>query len=230
MKMDVASWRFLRLAGRMALAHNADTVVMGLEHVPRRGPVIVAARHYHHLYDGALVVSAIDRPTHVVAGLDWITSRFARKAMERLCMVARWPVVVRPDHPERPVKPMKVGARSAVLRQGARDVAALLREGRVVLIFPEGYPNVDPGFTPKSGDEMLPFERGYLRLATIAQRAGVNQIAVVPAGFVYERGDDERWKITLRFGEPRHLAPGGMTALMAEAIEADVIRLSAVSA
>lgn len=230
MKMDVASWRFLRLAGRMALARNADTVVDGLEHVPRGGPVIVAARHYHHLYDGALLVSAIDRPTHVVAGLDWIVNPLVRKAMERLCAIARWPVVVRSDRPGRPPKPMRAGARSAILRGGARDVAALLGDDRVVIVFPEGYPNVDPGFSPKRADEMLPFERGYLRLATIAQRAGVGEVAVVPAGFVYERGPEERWRITLRFGEPRLLAPEAETASMAEAIEADVIRLSASSA
>lgn len=227
MKTDVISWRFLRRAGRVTLARNAETVVAGLEHVPRRGPVIVAARHYHHLYDGALLVSAIDRPSHVVAGLDWITNRLLNMAMARLCAIARWPVVIRPEHPDRPSKSIAAGDQGAVLRQGARDVTALLRDERVVIVFPEGYPNVDPGFTPKRGDEMLPFERGFLRLAMIAQRAGVGTIAIVPAGFVYERGEPDRWRITLRFGAPQLLAPGGETARLAEEIEADVIRLSA---
>ncbi len=225
MKPDVISWRFLRLAGRIALARNADTTVIGLDHVPPRGPVIVAARHYHHLFDGALLVAAIDRPTHVVAGLDWIANPLVHKAMTRLCAIARWPVVIRPEHPDRP-HPIMAGERRAILRKGARDVAALLLEDRVVIVFPEGYPNVDPGFTPKRCDEMLPFEQGYLRLAMIAQRSGARTITVVPAGFEYERRGGGRWRITLRFGEPRHLAPGGETTGLAEQIEADVIRLS----
>ena len=230
MKPDVISWRFLRLAGRMVLARNAGTVVLGLEHVPRRGPVIVAARHYHHLYDGALLVSAIERTTHVVAGLDWIANPFVRAAMVRLCAVARWPVIIRPEHPDRPSTSIAAGGQAAILRRGARDVATLLGEDRVVIIFPEGYPNVDPGFTPKTGDEMLPFERGFLRLATIAQRAGVGDITIVPAGFVYARETGDRWRITLRFGEPRLLASGGETAGLAENIEADVVRLSGLPA
>ena len=230
MKPDVISWRFLRLAGRMVLARNAGTIVLGLEHVPRHGPVIVAARHYHHLYDGALLVSAIDRTTHVVAGLDWIANPLVRVAMVRLCAVARWPVVIRPEHPAHPSTSIPAGGRGAILRRGARDVATLLGEDRVVIVFPEGYPNVDPGFTPKAGDEMLPFERGFLRLATIAQRAGVGAIAIVPAGFAYERDGHGRWRIALRFGEPRSLMPGGETARLAEEIEADVIRLSGLPA
>ncbi len=211
----------------MALARNAETVVVGLDHVPRRGPAIVAARHYHHLYDGALLVSAIDRTTHVVAGLDWISNPLLRTVMERLCAVARWPVVVRPEHPDCSSRATAGAGRGTILRRGARDVATLLGEDRVVIVFPEGYPNIDPGFTPKAGDEMLPFERGFLRLATIAQRAGVGAIAIVPAGFAYERDGHGRWRIALRFGEPRSLIPGEETARLAEEIEADVIRLSA---
>jgi hypothetical protein len=56
-------------------------------------------------------------------------------------------------------------------------------------VFPEGYPNVDPRYTPKIFDgQMLPF------------RPGAIDVPVVPAGLSYEPG--LRWTTILRFGAP----------------------------
>ena len=230
MRSDLVSWRFLRRAGTVALHRNADVAVTGREHVPHEGPVIVAARHYHHLYDGCVLLSAIDRSAHIVVGLDWITNRFARAAMNRLCTLARWPVVLRPHHPDRGTRAVRADDRKAILRKSARDVTVLLGMERIVIVFPEGYPNVDPGFTPKHGEEMLPFVPGYLRFATIAQRSGVGPITVVPAGLAYVGRDTDRWRITVRFGEPHVLYPGGNIVEIADAIESAVIGLSAAPA
>ena len=40
------------------------------------------------------------------------------------------------------------------------------------MVFPEGYPNVDPDYTPKGEGEMLPFRPGFARLAVLAAQAG----------------------------------------------------------
>jgi putative membrane protein len=205
--MDVISWRVLRRGAAIALAREADLRVEGLEHVPRRGPVLIAARHYHHLLDGCALIRTVDRPSHIVVGLDWAGNRLLRRAMDALCRAARWPVVERPEHPDQP-RPKRGGDgrdRRAVLRSSARDTTALLREGRVVVVFPEGYPNIDPSFTPKRGDEFLPFQPGFLSFVRMAQRTGTGPVPVVPAGFAYERAEengDGRWRITLRFGPP----------------------------
>jgi len=226
-KSDVISWRFLRRAGSVVLSRAAEVEVIGLERVPDRGPVILAVRHYHHLYDGCVLLSTINRPAHIVVGLDWLTSRVARRAMDRLCALARWPIVLRPALPNRDPRPVDLGDRRAILRRSARDVTALLREDRMVIVFPEGYPNVDPTFTPKQDEAFLPFEPGFLRYAKIAQRSGVGPIAIVPAGFAYERRDAGRWRITVRFGAPRMVRPGDDTDALGAAIESDVIQLSA---
>lgn len=230
MKSDVVAWRFLRRAGGVVLLRNADLEVVGLEHVPRRGPVILAARHFHHLYDGCAFLSTIDRPAHIVVGLDWMTNGLARMVMNQLCALARWPIVLRPRHPGKARRPVDADDRRAILRQSARDVTALLREERIVIVFPEGYPNIDPTFTPKQGNDFLPFESGFLRFATIAQRSGIGPIAIVPAGFAYERRDPDRWRIIMRFGEPRILNPGAETGALGVAIESAVIHLSSAAA
>lgn len=225
------SWRFLRRAGRWSLARNAIVTIEGREHVPATGPALIAARHYHHLYDGCVAVHALDRPVHIVVGLDWIRNPLARVAMTRLCRMARWPVVIRPALPDAPVPPRhSLEQRRAVLRESARDTIELLREGRVVLVFPEGYPNIDPSFTPKQGDEFLPFHEGFVRYARLAERAGAGEVPIVPLGFHYERPapeePDGKWRIVARYGMPVRLSEGRDADLVAR-IESEVRRLSA---
>ncbi len=180
-------------------------VVEGLERVPRTGPVLLAARHYHHLLDGAVLVHHLARPVHIVVGLDWTANARQRRWMERACAWAHYPVILRPA---------TTGASGGYaanevrryLRSGVRDAASLLRDGRVVLVFPEGYPVVDPtapDATPhaRDGDGLLPFAAGFCTIADVARRGGAAVIAVVPVGFRYEpRG--ARWRITARFGAP----------------------------
>jgi len=222
--MDVISWRVLRRAGHLALARQATLRVEGIEHVPANGPVLIAARHYHHLLDGCALVNAVGRPLHIVVGLDWVRGSSARRVMERLCRAARWPVVLRPEHQDAPAAGSRRSTgtgdreRRAALRTSAREVASLLTEGRIVVVFPEGYPNIDPSFTPKAGDEFLPFQPGFVRYAQIAERSGTGPVPIVPAGFAYERASDsDPWRIILRFGPA---APAGDTSCSAETVRA----------
>ena len=73
-------------------------------------------------------------------------------------------------------------ARRQLLR-ATRECVDLLRAGQLVLVFPEGYPNIDPSFTPKSADEtMLPFRPGFLRFAALAELDGMTRVPIVPVG------------------------------------------------
>ncbi|HEY6234417.1 MAG TPA: 1-acyl-sn-glycerol-3-phosphate acyltransferase [Candidatus Elarobacter sp.] len=189
-----------------SLRTKADGVsVEGLERVPRSGPVLLVARHYHHLLDGAAIVHHLARPVHIVVGLDWSANASQRRRMERACAWARYPVILRPA-----TTGVHGGyARSEVqryVRSGLRDAAALLRDGRVVLVFPEGYPVIDPTVsdaTPRGrdADELLPFAPGFRTIVRASQRGGARDVAVVPVGLRYEPRS-ARWRITVRFGTP----------------------------
>ncbi len=192
---DIA-WSFLRRSAAQVVRRNLDLSIEGLDRVPEKGPVILAARHAHHLYDGCALLATIPRPLHIVVALDWLTNRPGRMAMDRLCASARWPVVLREGGPQS----VSTGEAARAWRLAAREALELLGEGRLVLIFPEGYPNIDPGYTPKSGDDtFLPFHPGVVRLASMASTAR-DPVPVIPVGFHYQRGP--RWKVTMRFGPP----------------------------
>ena len=145
----------------------------------------------------------VARPVHIVVGLDWASNARQRRWMERACAWAQYPVILRSA---------TTGTRGGYaanevrryLRSGVHDAAALLRDGRVVLVFPEGYPVIDPAASdaaPRARDAggLLPFAAGFRTIVRGARRAGAPDVAIVPVGFRYEpRG--ERWRITARFG------------------------------
>lgn len=196
------SWAIVR--------HNVKVTVEGLEYVPHSGPVLIVAHHFHHLYDGCVLLKTIRRPLHVIVALDWVKNRWMRKVMEQACTLVGWPIVLRGERLSQSTKryfsQKKESAYSpnearGYLRRAARDVIQLLRSGEVLLIFPEAYPNIDPVFTPKhSNDAFLPFKPGFVQLVKMAEKDGRTQVAIVPAGLSYAHKD--RWHITLRFGPP----------------------------
>lgn len=89
--------------------------VHGREHFPTDGPVIVASNHIG-LLDGPLLHVAIPRPPHIMVKLGMMTSRIG--------FLLRWSGQFPVDR--------KNG------RAGLSIALALLAEGRVVALFPEG--------------------------------------------------------------------------------------------
>jgi putative membrane protein len=111
------------------------------------------------------------------------------------------------------------------LLAATRECVGLLRGGELLLVFPEGYPNVDPSFTPKANDDaFLPFEPGFLRFVALTEQDGVTCVPIVPVGLEYQRRD--RWRVTVRFGHPVRRSPDVASHAQVAAIEEQVRRLS----
>jgi len=185
--------------------HVAGVTVAGLEHLPRSGPALILARHYHHEIDGAVLLARLPRPVHIVVALDWVRSAAERRRMERACRWAAWPVILRPER-VRDAAAYRADETGAYLRRGLRDAAALLRAGRVVAVFPEGYPAVDaagraPAPRVRGGIGLLPFGEGFRAIARRAERDGGAATPIVPFGLRYERLG-ESWRVRAAFGAP----------------------------
>ena len=217
--MPSMSWRSLRAMSGLVM-RRVDLQVEGLEHIPVSGPVMIAARHYHHLYDGPALITAIPRHVHIVVALDWIRQRPLRGLMQRLCNQVEWPTVIRTD--AHGVKPSAESR--ALLRRATTQTVRLLRQGEIVVMFPEGYPNIDPSFTPKPDDKaFLPFQAGVVRLAALAATPE-RPVLIVPTGFCYRQGT--RTSIMLRFGTPIDIQPGDDLPQKLRQLEEAVARLS----
>ncbi len=222
----------MRWYARRAVASEVDVTVHDLEHVPTIGPVVFAARHYHHLHDATILMSVVPRRLHILVALDWVRGPLGRRIMEALCRAARWPTVLRRDSPhltgDAPASVYHPDEWHGMMRQAMLDSTDLMRAGRVLVVFPEGYPNIDPEGLPEVGkagpDDFLPFKNGFARIVARAQRTIGRPIPVVPVGFTYQRG--ERWQATVRFGAPRYLPPDGSIEAFVRRVEQDVQTLS----
>lgn len=224
--------RIMRLVAHTLARGRLKVQLSGLHHVPTRGPGILVARHYHHLFDGVALHWAIPRRIHLLVTLDWATTPVMRKFMELLLHGARWPAVLRTDaqarHADKSDKKNKNVFTDSdygrYQRQAVHDSVALLLEQRLLVIFPEGYPNIDPHYTPKTGDEMLPFKPGFAAVAAVAEKKLGTKIPLIPVGIRYTVGI--KWTAHVRFGKPLSVGEFVSRKAVVKKLEQDVAALS----
>lgn len=219
---------------RWKIRRDLDLRIEGLHNLPRTGPGVIVCRHYHHIYDGCILIGALGRPVRIVVALDWVGSAGLRALMEALCHLAGWPIVLRRErlvgsagqalggsaYDAREIRPY--------LKRALADARDALRAGGMLAVFPEGYPTVDPVFTPKVEDNVfLPFRSGFVRIAELAQRDGRTCVAIIPAGLHYQHG--ERRQVTLRFGSPLYLDAHTNRIALVRTVEEQVRTLSSAT-
>jgi 1-acyl-sn-glycerol-3-phosphate acyltransferase len=203
-------WWVMRVGSLVIGRRRLKFSVEGVEHIPRSGPVLIAARHFHYFYDGYMLVRTVPRRLHTIVALDWVQMQLLRLLIEWGCFLADWPVILRPEqlleHVEggRWAYQRKDGRR--YLRQVMRSAVRLLRSGEVLVVFPEGYPYVDIHPTPKvDPTAFLPFRPGFIKMVEMTERDGLTRVAIVPAGLIYVRERDTHWQATVRFGPALYL-------------------------
>lgn len=208
------------------LRRHAHLHIEGLEHIPPRGPVLLVCRHVHHLYDGCVLLGVLPRRVHLFIALDWVSLRVARRALEGACRLVGWPVVLRSSHPRWASAPGP--QRADVLRSVRRSLHAAVRvltNGEALVVFPEGYPNVDPVYTPKQNlDDFAPFLPGFASIIDRAQIRCSEPIPVIPVGFAYQPG--ERWRITMRCGPAVYRDSHESREAFVGALQSKVMQLS----
>jgi uncharacterized membrane protein/1-acyl-sn-glycerol-3-phosphate acyltransferase len=195
------SRRVMTTGAKMLLARGATRHVEGREHLPDHGPVLLVPRHFHHLYDGCVLLTGMNRHVHILVAIDWALGRAHRRLLDVACRVASWPTVVRGDQID-PHSPNSPDERFRRLRRALEESTDILANGGTLVVFPEGYPNIDPNTTPKSDERsFLPFERGFVRIVERTQRVAGIDVPILPVGFDYRR-TGPRWEITMRIGRP----------------------------
>ena len=170
--------------------------VLGLEHLPRTGPVLLAPTHRSR-WDALMLPRAAGRR---VSGRD---CRFMVSSDEMVGLQG-WFLHRLGCFPVNPRKPAAASLRLAV---------ELLQAGQQLVVFPEGRIHQD--------DAPLRLMPGLARLAALAQGQGVT-VPVVPVGLAYSSprpafGDSA----ALCFAPPLHLGAAGRAA--ASALNAELI-------
>ena len=219
------SWLGLRATAGVVAAQRLALRTEGLQHVPPSGPALLVCRHYHHLYDGCALLTAIPRPLAIVVALDWVRRPGSRRLMELACRVAGWPVLLRAERLQDGVSAYGPEEARRYLRSALRSARTVLETGGALAIFPEGYPIIDPHATPRpANQEILPFRSGFLHIVERVQQEGQAPIPIIPVGVSYLPGS--RWQVTLRIGVPVYHRHRSQQAAALAAVESAVRRLS----
>lgn len=226
---DRAMTGAMRLIARALGAGRLQITVLGLEHIPSQGPALLIARHYHHFFDGVVLLSALQRPFHILVTLDWAQSSMMRNVMTFMTRRARWPVILRGDALSR-LQGSSIFTAADVVRyqrKAFRESVDLLVAGRILVIFPEGYPTVDPHYTPKTRDlELLPFKLGLTSILRAAEKRCGTRIPLIPVGLRYTAG--KKWTAQINFGAALSDSDFTCREALVEKLERDVARLSGI--
>jgi len=145
--------------------------IIGAEHVPPRGALIVAANHQNGLVDPMLLLAAVRRPLVPLAK----ASLFRHPVVAPfLWMAGALPVHRREDIGAR--AGLTAAQRNADLFE--RSIAAL-RSGHAIGIFPEGHSQPEP--------ILLPLRTGTARLLLAAETApgGPVSVTLLPVGLIF---------------------------------------------
>src|SRR5499425_2230068 len=215
--------RAIRIGAQAMAAARVEMSVSGFANIPEDGPVLLLARHSHYLFDGVVLLVSVPRPVHIMVAVDWGKNSYARRLLALATAMARWPSVVRSDAPGAWVDQGRY--RGTALR----DSVELLAEGRLLVVFPEGYPNIDRYYTPKMRpEEMLPFKAGFVALAVAAENRLGARVPIVPVGFRYTKA--RHWRVELNIGEAVYLEDCASRRSLIERMEQRIAELSGLSA
>jgi len=188
-------------------------------------------RHSHYPFDGLAFCAAVKRRLHIVRTLDWAANQRTKFFMTTLNHLARRPTVLREESLAEVSEPHRLftqASRRCYQINALRQSVDLLKAERVVVIFPEGYPNVDPHFTPKkSNDEFLPFKAGFSAIAESAERSLDKAIPLIPVGIGYEIG--EPWIARLNFGPAVYRRDFSSRQSLIALLELEIRQLSAAT-
>jgi 1-acyl-sn-glycerol-3-phosphate acyltransferase len=231
--VDRITYQAMRLGARALAARRLEIEVTGLKHIPAHGPVLLVARHYHHLFDGIVLLLSIPRPVHILVTLDWAENRYVRRLMTLATSMARWPVVLRSealragddDDRARHASAFTSADINRYQRKAISDSVELLVQGCVLVVFPEGYPNIDPHSTAKPDpDQFLPFKSGFAAIAASAEKRLGARVPLVPSGFRYTKGT--RWMARLNMGQAVYSADFSSRRGLIKYMEQRVVELS----
>jgi 1-acyl-sn-glycerol-3-phosphate acyltransferase len=139
--------------------------VAGLEHVPRHGPLIVAANHQNGLIDPMLLLAALPRPLQPLAK----SGLFRHPIIAPFLRLARaLPVHRRQD----------AGSDMSGNAVTFQAVSAALGRGEAILIFPEGVSQPEP--------TLMTLRTGAARLLLEAEASGAPAVTLLPVGLVLD--------------------------------------------
>lgn len=178
---------FLRVVTRVFFR---QVEVVGLEHVPRTGPVLFAGNHPNSLIDPILIITTCGRKVHFAAKDTLFAGRLMRAVLRGLGAV---PIKRRDDHDgeRRDSQPAAPGVDNDA---AFAAMFGVLGEGGAIGIFPEGLSHDE--------SQLARLKTGAARLALGSVRRHAAPIQIVPCGLTFIHPKRFRSRVLVQYGPP----------------------------
>lgn len=182
-------YRLLRGIAKLALRWYYRSIeLVGTEHVPACGPVLVAANHWNALIDALVVACALERPVRLTAKATLLANPATRWIFRIVGII---PLRRASDEHQTRDAPMQ-DTRNAHSFDAILDALA---SDEMVLIFPEGRSHSEP--------ELGRLRTGCARLALMAQvDRQLPPVPILPVGITFEAKDRPRSRVVVNVGPP----------------------------
>lgn len=172
--------RFFRMINQL---YFTKVHAVGLGHVPRAGPVIIAANHPSSILDSILLGTQIPRQIHYLAGSKLFRWPLLARLFRHLGAIPVYRRAEAPDHATRNVEVFE-------------QVYRLLEAGGCVGIFPEGRNS------PSAQVRALRTGTARIALGAEARNGYALGVRIVPVGITFEGREFLMSAVLLSLGEP----------------------------
>ncbi len=182
-------YRVLRGIATLALRWYYRSIeVVGIEHVPSTGPVLLVANHWNALVDALVVACALNRRVRLTAKATLLENPLTRVVVRAVGIIPLRRASDEQRAGDAPIDQSRnAQAFSAILEAFAHD--------QVVLIFPEGRSHSEP--------ELGRLRTGAARLAIMARdKRSLPALPIVPVGLTFENKGRPRSRVVVRIGAP----------------------------
>lgn len=181
-------YRFLKFLMKQSLAaHYLEIKGIGLNTIPKTGPIMIAASHPNSFLDAILIAALINRPLHFLARSDVFRAKWANYILRRLNLI--------------PIYRMQEGHQNLSRNdQTFRECHTILENDGAILIFVEGISLTDM--------KLRPLKKGLARIAFgFAEKHNFEkECQIVPLALNYDRPMDFRSKIIVGIGKVQKIS------------------------
>ena len=220
-KLEHSRWfvRLIRFGGKVLIKGKYNIIEDGYENVPKDGPVVIAPRHFSGDFDPSLFYTLIQRRVFFLAATDWMKKGVEATVNKYIFKKLGAIPINRPDSIFEHANTNLLSAYKSIVRY--------LMLGQAIVVFPEGWPNIDSHYTPKKeNDEEIEIRLGLFHFVDYVQKKKKIKVPIIPVGTKYVDHKRFRSDIIVNFGRPMYLPAKFDYAKYQALLQKEIKRLS----
>ncbi|MGV8086970.1 MAG: 1-acyl-sn-glycerol-3-phosphate acyltransferase [Candidatus Woesearchaeota archaeon] len=192
LKYDIRTIKTGQIISKIIKGAYISVKLAGIENIPKKGPCIMASRHYDGTFDAVIFLAIINRPIYFISTTEGF---LVNQTMENYAYKLGLMPIKRDEKEYGGIRKKLMGKRitqkdvdNYPVSNQASELKAItqLGHGNIICIFPEAYAHVNDVIAIMNRPQFLEPRDGFVWLAYFARkRHGIN-VPIVPVGISYK--------------------------------------------